>query len=200
MQLQTSQTVKYFDFDLPDTNGLLYPLYSVYPGEKEPQAAFLAIDMAWTNAFFLADCSEGSTSLQETDWNNRIMQFRISPLITQEDLEKLSKDAYFYALICRIYAGCTPTTGFKTCTYNDDAKLAVVAVTEYLQKIPTIIVTDHPRFYQELKMKSRLLTNVSSDAAEIEPGIHIQICPKNSHLIKSGELTFPHKAVSRWKI
>lgn len=202
MQPTTMTKDKYFDFGFDNYGGLRYPLYSGSPCGKELDAAYIVFDMAWTNPYFVAGVCDDSTTLQETDWNNRIMQFNISSMITRDDLEDLARDACFYNLVRRLYAGCKTGHRFRTCHYNEDARNAFAAISEHLEKIPVAELPEDTWEFQQALIKDWR----DYPSTEYEPdfdfslrtGFCMSIIPENSHKLFEKKLLSPHRGLNIW--
>lgn len=207
MKLKTIKPYCYFRYDLEqynDTACLRYPLYGASPDENEPRAAYIVIDMAWYDSYFVAGRAD-TTELQETDLNNRILQFEISPLITNRDLKGLSEDAIFFALVRRIYVGCVYERDFKACYYNKDAQKAITAVKYHLKKIPVARLPENPvEFYQELvgelREKYQAGSNLFQKKRKCNSEDFMSIIPENSHLVDAENLLCPHRGLYLWPV
>lgn len=206
MSIKPLEPYRYFRYDYEDyKNGscLQHPLYAA--NSSVPRAAYIVIDMAWYDSYFVAGISD-YTTLQEMDFNNRILQFEISPLITPGELERLSEDASFFSLVRRIYAGCVKKSDFKACFYNNDAREAITAVIALLKTIPVRQPPENPvEFYRGVVMKEQAekfftVPKLYQQKRKCNTDDYMSIIPENSHLLRAENLLCSHYGLYIWPV
>lgn len=205
MKLKTLKPYIYFRYDLDefnnDTENSKYPLYRIDYSWHKGKVAYIVVDMAWSDSYFIAGTTD-AIPLPKNDWSNRIVPFEISPLVTREDLKRLSQDAVFFTLVRRIYAGCSYENDFKACYYNEDAKKAITAARYHLKKIQVERPPEYPfQFYEEIIQKLKETQMYEPWPFEIKLRLredYMPIMPENSHLIKAERFLCPYSGFRYW--
>lgn len=151
----------YFLYTVGDNNCPEHPMYNVYSEGAMPQATFIAFDMYDERNFFLADHCPDQVELEKPDWKSSIIQIPISPLVTYNDLEKLSKDACLYDMYIRLRNGFHWEAYDYPHEYTEHAKLKFLEIESYLKTIKVPDIINHWEYYRELKSRSHPMINTS---------------------------------------
>jgi len=151
----------YFLYTVGDNNCHEHPMYNVYSEDALPQATFIAFDMYDERDFFLADHCPDQIDLDRPNWESSVIQIPISPLVTYDDLEKLSKDSFFYDMFTSLRDGFQRESHDYPHEYTDHSKVKFLEIESYLKNIKVPEIINHWEYYRELKSRPRPITNTS---------------------------------------